>query len=197
MRPIYGARLRGWLGASAFAAIVAAHALTYLLAAPSHHDRAQLLHETGHGSWTSMFIVAGAALLGGLIAFAARWASPDRPVSNRRLFSYAGKRLVPLQIAGFLVLECAERAFEHGSALSAVTEPLVLVGVFVQAVVALGCAFLLVAFTRLVRRLRTALVPAPSGDRILVPSHRSPHIPRSVARLAWNLRGPPLLPRSR
>ena len=198
MRPVHGSRVRGWLGASAFSALVAAHALTYFLAAPDHHDRARLLHDTGHGSWTSTFILAGAALVAGLIVFAGRWASPaDRDAPPRKLFAYASKRLVPMQIVGFLGLEGAERALDHASALSILSEPLILLGVVLQIVVAAGCALLLVAFTRLVRKLRGARARVSESARLSVGERRAPYIPRSVARLAWNLRGPPPLLRSR
>jgi hypothetical protein len=192
-----GARERGSLGGSAFAALVGAHALTYFVAAPSHHDRAELLHETGHGSWTSVFILAGAALVAALVALSNRWASPrDRDVPPARLLRFAWTRLVPFQILGFIALECAERAFAHGSLINAATEPVVLLGVGVQIVAAIGCGLLLVAFTRLVRRLRA------NGERLdthAASTFLPPHdvvLPCSATGRAWNVRGPPLIPRS-
>jgi cytochrome bd-type quinol oxidase subunit 2 len=189
-------RERAALAGSAFAALVGAHALTYLLAAPAHHDRAELLHETGHGSWTSMFIVAGAALLAGVVALSNRWASPsDRDVPLGSLFRFAWRRLVPLQMFGFVGLEIAERAFAHGSPQVALTEPVVLLGLLLQLVSALLCGVLLVLFTRLVRKLRARRIsPRATASPHIAPSSRV-HIPRSAARNAWNVRGPPVVSR--
>ena len=200
MRSRFKIRERLWLGGSAFAAVVGAHALTFFLAAPAHHDRADLLHETGHGSWTNMFILAGALFLGALVAFGSRWASPsDRDVRPTTLFTHAFKRLLPLQAVGFLALESAERLFEQSSALEALSEPIVWLGVAVQVVAALVCALLLVAFTRLVRRIlraSTAFTPRAAAPQPRTPK-RASLVPKSVASLAWNLRGPPPAPRSR
>jgi hypothetical protein len=198
MRTGLGARERAWLWGSAFAALVGAHALTFFLAAPDHHDRAELLHETGHGSWTSIFILAGAAFVAAIVALGNRWASPrDRAIPLPRLIRFAWKRLVPLQVAGFIALECTERAFAHGSPLEAISEPLVLWGLALQVLAALACGLLLAVFTRLVRRLRASGVrhePAAAAAEFTAPTDVI--VPRSVSRRAWSPRGPPLLPRS-
>ena len=189
-------RERAALAGSAFAAIVGAHALTYLLAAPGHDHRAELLRETGHGSWTNVFILAGAALIAALVALANRWASPrDRDAPPGRLLRIAWSRLVPLQIVGFIGLESAERIFAHGSPLEALTEPLVLWGIVVQAVAALVCGLLLVAFTHLVRRLRSCSARLTSESSTLDFIATQIFVLRSVSRRAWNVRGPPLSPR--
>ena len=197
MRTGLGMRERGWLWGSAFAALVGAHALTYFLAAPAHHDRAELLHDTGHGSWTSVFILAGAALVAAIVALSNRWASPsDCAVPLGHLTRFAWKRLVPLQVIGFVALECAERSFAHGSPSEALSEPLVLWGLVIQVLAALGCGLFLAAFTRLVRKLRAAgrrhekrtfVAPVALVDLV---------VPRSAARRSWNPRGPPLHPHS-
>lgn len=190
-------RERAWLGGSAFAALVGAHALAYLFAAPDHHDRADLLHATGHGDWSNLFVFAGAALLASLVALGNRWASPtDRAVPTGRLLTHAWRRLLPLQVFGFIGLECAERALSGGSALAALGEIPVVLGIVLQIAAALVCAGLLAAFTRLVRRLRGTTAPKHVPVRTIHGSPRSPVFPRSIARSAWNLRGPPALLRS-
>ena len=197
MRTGLGARERIWLWASAFAALVGAHALTFWVAAPDHHDRAELLHETGHGSWTSLFVLAGAAFVAAIVALGNRWASPsDRAVPYGRLIRFAWKRLAPLQVAGFVALECTERAFAHGSPLEALSEPLVLWGLALQVLAALLCGLLLAAFTRLVRRLREAGARHERRTAVEFAAPSDFIVPRSVARRAWSPRGPPPLPRS-
>lgn len=192
-----GARERLLLGGSAFAALVGAHALTFFLAAPAHHERADLLHETGHGSWTSAFILAGAAFVAALVALANRWASPrDRTLPLGRLLRYAWTRLLPLQVFGFVTLECTERSFAHGSALSALSEPLVLGGIALQVLAALACGLLLVAFTRLVRRLRVARSRHQARPVVVSIAPTNVVVPRSAVRGAWDPRSPPLHPRS-
>lgn len=197
MRSGLGARERVWLWGSAFAALVGAHALTFFLAAPGHHERAELLHETGHGSWTSTFVLAGAALVAALVALGCRWASPrDRAVPFGHLTRFAFKRLMPLQVVGFVALESVERSLAHGSPIEALSEPLVLWGVALQVLAALGCGLLLAAFTRLVRRLRATgvrLQPRPAAE---FAARLDIIVPRSVSRRAWSPRGPPPLPHS-
>ena len=197
MRTGLGARERVLLWGSAFAALVGAHALTFFLAAPDHHDRAELLHETGHGSWTSLFILAGAAFVAAIVALANHWASPrDRAVPLGHLIRFAWMRLVPLQVIGFIALECTERAVAHGSPLEALSEPLVLWGLALQVLAALACGLLLAAFTRLVRRLRAAGVRHGPRTAVEFAAPTDVIVPRSVARDAWSPRGPPPLPRS-
>lgn len=196
MRPFFGARERGWLGGTAFAGLIGAHALSYLIVAPGHHHREELLHATGHGNWTTLFLLAGAAFLAALVALSNTWASPrDRDLPLGRLYRCAWTRLVPLQVVGFVGMETLERSLGHGGALAPLSERAVLLGIVLQVVVAVVCGLLLVGFTRLVRLLRTRS-QKPRGQTSLLPGSSVVLAPDSVAGRPWNPRGPPLVFRS-
>jgi hypothetical protein len=198
MRPNLGARQRWWVGGSAFSGLIAAHALSYLVVAPDHHERSELLHATGHGNWDTLFVLAGALFIAGFFALSNLWASPtDRDVPLRRLYRYAWTRLVPLQIAGFVALEAGERLWSGGALSDLTGEPAFLLGVALQVVVAFACGLLLVAFTRLVRALRGASGTTRRREVPTVSPSSAVLIPTSPARSAWNSRGPPRLLRSR
>ena len=192
MRRAGNGSTRGWLAALGFAGIVAAHALSYVVAVPHATQRADVLHETGHGSWELHTLAAIALLIGGIAAFAQSWAVPGRPeIGGRALFASTALRLIGLQMSGFVLLEGIERASAHGAGLSFLTEAPVVLGLVLQVLVGLAGALLLVAVARVVRwalrrRMPSGRSPAPAY------ASTSRSVPaRSLRVSAWNLRGPP------
>jgi hypothetical protein len=190
-----GVSRRVWIGGAALAGLVGAHMLGYLLAAPDHHERASLLHETGHSNWTNPLLFVGAIFIAALISFSQSWAGPRaESASVHRIVTRTAMRLLPVQAIGFVILEMTERAWSDGaSAFGVFGEKAVLFGLVLQVLTALVCALLLVVFSRIVRSLRKTSVkhaaePAPSATYSFV------GVPTSIARCAWNLRGPPVSP---
>jgi hypothetical protein len=90
--------------------LVAGHFLTYVLVAPVTAQRAALLRATGH-AYFSKAIAAGAAL--GAIAMglsAARGWAQRHAGTNELGWRGLALRMGALQLAGFVILEVAERA---------------------------------------------------------------------------------------
>jgi hypothetical protein len=151
-----GVRSRIYLALVAFAGTLAAHSIAYRIAAPEPHHHASLLLETGHGYWSFVtplavgLAVAGiaGALLGG-----------DR---SQQRFGGIAARAVILQVVAFLVMETVERA-SIGGPLSVLQEPVVLIGLAVQVLVALALAGLLLVLTRVLDASThsNALLPRP------------------------------------
>src|SRR5687767_10804081 len=110
MRPLTGARERGWLAGLAFAGLIAAHGLSYLVAEPHHDERARLLAHTGHEtSWSGAFFFAGALAIAALLFLGARFARVSGPPSQRSIFRTAAPLLAMVQLGGFWMLETGER----------------------------------------------------------------------------------------
>ena len=173
-----------------------AHVLAFALQAPDPHAHAALLRTTGHGSfwWLSAALIAGlsALLIGPSLRRVSRAAGTAllRPASFR-----LGTRLATMQLLGFALLEWSERGFPTASAVELLQEPVFLLGLVTQLVVAGGAAVFVRFTARLVRRVAEGYrspssPPAPSFP-LPESTARTPrrwfHTPRS-------LRGPPVLP---
>jgi hypothetical protein len=136
-----GVRSRIYLALVAFAGTLAAHSIAYRFAAPEPHHHATLLLETGHGYWSFVTPLAvGLAVAGIAGALLSGTRSEQR-------FGGIAVRAVTVQVVAFLVMETIERASVGGS-LSVLQEPVVLIGLAVQVLVALALAGLLVVLTR-------------------------------------------------
>lgn len=160
MRASVGARERIYLALLAFAGTLAAHSIAYWLVAPDPHHHASLMLSTGHGYWGVVtplgmgLVVAGIA--GALIS---------KSGAGARYRVVAG-RAVALQLVGFLAMETIERATVGGS-LAVIKEPVVLVGLGVQMLIALAVAGLLLVLTRAMDSANgSSVLPSP-------PIHRS------------------------
>jgi hypothetical protein len=182
MRTVVGARERIHLALLAFAGTLAAHSIAYWLVAPDPHHHSSLLLNTGHGYWSVVtplamgLTVAGVA--GALISGAG---------AGSRFGAVAGRSVV-LQIAAFLAMETIERATVGGS-LAVVKEPVVLVGLALQMLIALAIAGLLLVLTR--------ALDTPTGSSILplpaVSCSRPPSAPTDSPTLPQVLYGGALL----
>ncbi|HEX2266953.1 MAG TPA: hypothetical protein VHI97_01960 [Actinomycetota bacterium] len=152
-----------------------AHALAFQLS--SHGHESDLLALTGHG--VSRFPAVIAGMTGIAIGLAAGRLSFDR--------------LVLIQTSAFAVLEAVERAVGAEGIGELLGQPVFYVGLLLQlvtAAVALLLARLLVTvFHRLFEKQRD--VPRVA---IRWRAPRRHHATWSLARAAWNVRGPPALP---
>ena len=150
------------VGLLSVAGTAAGHFLTYLIAAPDSHHRAELLEATGHAGESPFVIVCAAAFLATCIAILARGRHDN--FSAPRAFG----RLAFLQTSAFLGLELAERLTTHVSLAEAATELVVWLGIAVQILIALAGTFVLKAL-RVAASTSTRRPPVPTGSFVLLP----------------------------
>ena len=162
-------RARIGLGLLSVAGTCAGHFLSYWVAAPDPHHRAELLEATGHAGESPFLVIAVAALLATCIAALSGRASQRAP-----RFWVALGGLVALQTTAFVGLEMVERIGAHAPLLESVQEPVFVLGLVAQVVVALLGALIIrtlhvaassVAVHPPTRSFVVALVPA-DGHRI-------------------------------
>ena len=182
----------------AVAGMVAGHVLAYRLASADPAVRGDLLAESGHRYWSWVVVAALVSAVSGLVDFAVcRWRSARVGSPPSRLwFSPLARRLVGLQVAGFLVLEGAERTFT-GHSPASLLDPAIAVGVVVQVLVALGMSLALLMVSRTVERLRSSR-PVTGGVTLRL---RRPHPlfvkpPAAPGAGGATMRGPPPVLRS-
>ena len=190
-------RVAYWLGGLAAFGIVASHCLAYLLILPDAEDRALFMDATGHHFWGLVFALALAAAMAGMSGFLARVREPSATQGGRvNLFAFTAPRLMALQVGGFALLEATERII-MGNGSHAIFEPVVLIGLALQVVVALAAALILSLLTKTLRALLsgTSLTTAKAA-RILPRFAPSRWLQPSLApgTGAGTLRGPPLRP---
>jgi len=159
MKALVGTRERLYLALLAFAGTLAAHSIAFWLVAPDPHHHANLLLSTGHGYWgivTPLAMgMAVAGIAGALISKS----------GVRARFRIVAGRAVAWQLVAFLLMETVERATMGGS-LFVLNEPVVRVGLAVQALIALAIAGMLLVLTR--------ALESPTGSSILVtPARRA------------------------
>jgi hypothetical protein len=190
------AYLRLLLGGLAASGVVAAHVIAYFLAEPDAHAREDLLAATGHHRWTLVVAIALGFTVAGLVHYAwARALSPHAStLSSGSLFKLAAARLIPIQVLGCVGLEAVERWFAGEPVATVLTEPAVVIGVFLQLLVAVVGALILVLFAKAVdlilgRKVLPAFSARPTSPRPIL--HVLP--PRfQVAAGFGTVRGPPL-----
>ncbi|MGH9191616.1 MAG: hypothetical protein ACRDZ0_03970 [Acidimicrobiales bacterium] len=168
MRPPVSLRQRLWIGGLASGGVVAGHALAFTLVAPHPAQRQALLSETGHGAWPLLVPMAMGALVAGLAGFTVGQLRDERPLPPAARLRGAAGRLVPLQLAAYLLLEALER-LASGHQLSELPgEPVIAIGLATQALVALAGAVLLTLFARFVDRLGRLFRQDLRAPRLLV-----------------------------
>jgi len=187
MRASVGARERIYLALLAFAGTLAAHSIAYWLVAPDPHHHASLMLSTGHGYWGVVTPLAmGLAVAGIAGALISRSGAGAR-------YGVVACRAVALQLVGFLAMETIERATVGGS-LAVITEPVVLVGLGVQMLIALAIAGLLLVLTRALNSTNgSSVLPSPQIDRSQPLSTRTD--PPTLLELRYGgalLRAPPV-----
>lgn len=155
------------LFASAAAGLVGAHLLGYLVVAPGDTARSFLLTTTGHGYLSRAITLAVAsAVLAGLTSAVLGVLRASRPGWSRADWPGLAVRLSLLQVAGFLVLEIAERLLA-GAPLADLGGPVLVVGVPLQVIVAMLGAAVLALIER-----AAAVVTTSLGGRFSLPGAR-------------------------
>lgn len=159
MRTTIGARERIYVALLAFAGTLAAHSIAYWLVASDPHHHASLLLSTGHGYWGVVTPLAIGLSVAGIAGFLI---SSSGTVAR---FGDVAVRAVALQLTAFLLMETIERATVGGS-LVVIKEPVVLVGLVVQMLIALAIAGLLLVLSRVLDSASgSSILVAPTTDR--------------------------------
>ena len=165
------------------------HAVAYRMVEADHAARHALLDHTGHTRlWPWVAALGVSAGVAALVAFTTRAVSEvnGRPVSVWRL----ARRLAVLQGGGWLALEAVERVAFAPDVHALVDLPM-LVGLFVQAVVAVVAALVLHGLTRVVELLRRRRGPGWRPTRRRLPSPAA-FIPSWPMPTPASPRGPPI-----
>ena len=148
----------------AVAGAVVGHMLAYLLAVPEPSARVALLGATGHAYWTAA--IAAATVLG-LASLAStllrRFRAGLRPGRAQPSQSVAclAAQLAGLQLAIYLVQEVLERLEVGVPAAALLNGRLLMVGIAVQVVIAVGLAVLLAVAGRVAEAAGRALHGSP------------------------------------
>jgi hypothetical protein len=133
---------------TALAGLVGAHLLDYFLVLPDAASRHAVLAETGHGYMgLALWLAVASAIMAGVTSVALGIRRGSGSADEPLAFGSLAWRLVVLQPAGFLVLELVER-IAAGVPAHHLLEPVIAVGVLLQALVALIGAAILVALAR-------------------------------------------------
>ncbi|HEX2195287.1 MAG TPA: hypothetical protein VHJ76_00045 [Actinomycetota bacterium] len=182
-----------WLVLLALAGLLAGHVASYFVVAPDAHERAELLAVTGHGEHSLFGTIALAA---GFAAVIGLFMQTVRRRCNRTAGrpSRAGVAtlLWAVQTCGFVALETWERGHGLAGISELVHEPAFVIGLVAQVVVALvAAAVVLLVRASAVAWLRRFAPPATETEATVFPESRGSRPRDSVARAAWNLRGPP------
>jgi len=186
--PVAGAAVAG----AAFA-----HALLYLVKVPDTQARDAVLAATGHAYWS---VAVAAAIVLGLVAAGStairhfRHGRAQVPVVPDRVDRLA-LRLAMYQSAIFVVQEGVERLASGGSSGDLAASGLLLTGIAVQVLVALGLAAVLTGLGRAAEAVGRALRAARTASPGKAPARR-PARPVRVSRLPGGpaaIRAPPRL----
>ena len=188
-----------WLVLLALGGLLAGHLASYFVVAPDAHERAELLALTGHAEHSLFGTVAVAAGVAALIGI---FTQRLRTRRDRGLLAVPRARLAAvlwaMQTAGFVLLEGWERGHGLGGVTELLQEPAFLVGLVAQLAVALVAAAIVLLVRATADALLRFLFDPPRESLTPVSFTRTDAGPRlSVARAAWNLRGPPSPARSR
>lgn len=178
-----------WLGLLALGGLLAGHLVSYFVVAPDAHQRARLLAVTGHSDHSAFGTLALAATFAAVIGlFMQRMRSRcDRGAARPRI----ALALWGVQTLGFVLLETWERGHGLAGALDLVHEPAFLIGLVAQLVVALAATAVVLLIRATVDALLRRFAPAPGRTPITFVVSVVARARDSVARSAWNLRGPP------
>jgi hypothetical protein len=183
-----GRRLSWWAGGIAGAGVLVTHWLSYRLAVPHAHHRADVLHDSGHAHWPVLSVVGLALFTVAALRLCAHgWRG--RPMPGLRATAL---RLAALQAVGWTAVEVGERALS-GRLATLDDNAVLLLGLGVQLAVAVVAAVLVRLTVRVLsawaaaraarprRVVRPVALPAGAGG------------PRLVLTLAGagGLRGPP------
>ncbi|HUP86723.1 MAG TPA: hypothetical protein VM143_13750 [Acidimicrobiales bacterium] len=160
-RPVRDRLAGGRLAALGTAGAVVAHMLAYAVAEPDGHQRASLLHDTGHAYWHAAI---AAAVVAGSFSLVSHAVAQFREARGYRrsaeTIGRAGVRLAVFQVAVYAIMEFAERAAAHEPVARLFAHHIFVIGVALQVLVAAT----LVQLLRLVGRAAVAV-----AKRLAVP----------------------------
>ena len=171
--------------------VLLGHGAAYVLATPHEHARSDVLHASGHGSFTpalALLMAVVIACVGEVVIKRARISSSENLF--RRIGPVAA-RLATLQLATFMGLEIAERVIAGAGAAAVLDAPAVWLGMLAQLLIALGAAVVLVPLARFVRRIRRAAHLPRFGTLPSFPVSTLVFPRRLLAVGGVGLRGPP------
>jgi hypothetical protein len=171
----------------------AGHELGYRIAVPSAHERAHMLERSGHGYFEHAPLVIAAMLAVLVLGFAMIVVRLVRGERSTGRMPVLAALLLPALV--FLGQEHAERFLQHHALpWDTLAQPAVLVGLVLQAPVALVAAALAGHLTRLAERVARALCSTPPRVRASTalwrPAAAEPLRPATLA-LGYAGRGPP------
>jgi hypothetical protein len=136
-----------FLPGAAFAGVVVAHGLAYLLAFPQSLLRQQVLAETGHSYWAAAVALAMVCALIAVVTTIAehvgRGIRHGRPRSPWELYRAALIRLAAIQSAVFLLQEVLERVRAGAPVSELLHGNFLAIGLATQLVVAVAIALVL------------------------------------------------------
>lgn len=178
-----------WLGLLALGGLLAGHLVSYFVVAPDAHERAELLAHTGHAHGGVLETLALAATFAAVIGL---FMQRVRSSGERSSRAGVAALLWVVQTTGFVVLETWERGHGIAGAAELLHEPAFLIGLVAQLAVALAATAIVLLIRATADALRRLLAPrARSSAAITFPFETVVRARDSVARAAWNLRGPP------
>jgi hypothetical protein len=148
----------------AMAGLVLGHVLAYLIAVPDPHQRAFVLQRTGHEYLPAMTEAALVLALAGMAAVVIRAFAPGVDGGSER-FSWLAGRLGLVQVAAFAGLEVVERLVAGAPLRHLASDHIIVIGIAVQIMVALGGAVLLRWLSRSSARLAETIVVRVSLPR--------------------------------
>jgi hypothetical protein len=174
--------------------LVGAHVLDYRFTFPNSALRRAVLDHTGHGYLREAFVVAATAAVLGL-AGSVIVGYRRRAIIEWRSFAL---RLASVQVAGFVLLEVAERIAAGVNPWQLVGR-VGLIGVALQVVVACFAAVLLAAIGGVAGVVGDVFEKRPDARPVSAVSRFIPlldgHAPRLLYAGTQGARGPPLPPR--
>jgi hypothetical protein len=144
MTPRRSSKAFPFLPGAAFAGVVIAHGLAYLLAFPQVLLRQQVLAETGHSYWAAAVALAMVCALVATVTTIAehvgRGIRHDRPRNPWQLYRAALIRLAALQSVVFLLQEVLERVRAAAPVSELLHGDFLVIGLAMQLVVAIVIA---------------------------------------------------------
>jgi hypothetical protein len=183
------------LFATAVVGLLGAHVLGYVVLAPETSVRSAVLAETGHGYLPRLTEVAvAAAILAGLASARLGMLRAHGVTDGRWSVRFLSVRLSVLQVAGYVVLEVAERVLSDAPVAG--VGAVLAVGIPVQAVVASVAAALIALLERAGQAVARALGTSAPPSSATTVGIRPPRRARPVGMLSWvprPIRGPPTL----
>jgi hypothetical protein len=179
----------------AVAGVVAAHALTYVVAVRQPVHRESILIESGHSYWTSAVAIAIVLGVFGVAALGIRVVRGLHEQPDPHRWTRVAPILAVVQVLAYFGIEVVERVLSRASVAELFDHHEILfTGAALQVATALLGALVLHLLSRTIRLVAEALRSRQPQDSPAVSSiaPRTAVLVRSSAlRCAWGLRGPP------